>query len=324
MKTKQPQKKQKRKRIVITTLAVGAAGILGYFGWQYYKKKKAKNNDEPDVAFKKKATEEPKPVYVDTPVYIPVIKPKTKPKPKQQVIYDNPYLEVPPVSKDEFPLKRGSKGEKVRALQEALIAKYGKQILPRYGADGDFGSEMAAALKKLKFPATIEQSTYNVLMQGQKVNSDNSGNSLAKQFIAAATKKDFTLTIQLLKRLKSKDDYKEVSSEFKNYRIGGGVRQTLVNALLNIFSKEDQKQAIRFEFLRMGLQFDGKKWSLDGFDGVSIVTIEPTTIWVNANQAIKVPAKMVLGNEVTKRLDYTLFENNGKHFLVQTKSITQL
>ena len=324
MKTNQPNKKQKRKRIVITTLAVGAAGILGYFGWQYYKKKKVKNNDEPDVSFKKKITEDSKPVYVDTPVYQPVIKPKSKPKPKPQVIYDNPYLEVPPVSKDGFPLKRGSKGEKVRALQEALIAKYGKQILPRYGADGDFGAEMTAALKKLKFPAMIEQSTYNVLMQGQKVNSENGNNSLAKQFVAAATKKDFNLTIQLLKRLKSKDDYKEVSSEFKNYRIGGGVRQTLVNALLNTFSKEDQKQAIRFEFLRMGLQFDGKKWSLDGFDGVSIVTIEPTTIWINANQAIKVPAKMVLGNEVTKRLDYTLFENNGKHFLVQTKSVTQL
>jgi hypothetical protein len=81
---------------------------------------------------------------------------------------------------------------------------------------------------------------------------------------------------------------KEVSNEFKNYRIGGGVRQTLVNALLNTFSKEDQKQAIRFEFLRMGLQFDGKKWSLDGFDGVSIVTIEPTTIWVNCrNRQLK-------------------------------------
>ena len=324
MKTNQPNKKQKRKRIVITTLAVGAAGILGYFGWQYYKKKKAKNNDDLDVSFKKKEIEDPKPVLIDTPVYHPVIKPKTKLKPKQQPIYDNPYLEVPPVSKDGFPLKRGSKGDKVRALQEALIAKYGKQILPRYGADGDFGSEMAAALKKLKFPATIEQSTYNVLMQGQKVNNDNGSSSLAQQFIAAATKKDFNLTIQLLKRLKSKEDYKEASSEFKNYRIGGGVRQTLVNALLNTFSKEDQKQAIRFEFLRMGLQFDGKKWSLDGFDGVSIVTIEPTTIWVNANQAIKVPAKMVLGNEVTKRLDYTLFENNGKHFLVQTKSVIQL
>jgi len=324
MKTNQPNKKQKKKRIVITTLAVGAAGILGYFGWQYYKKKKAKNNDDPDVSFKKKEVEDPKPVLIDTPVYHPVIKPKIKPKPKQQPIYDNPYLEVPPLNKDEFPLKRGSKGEKVRALQEALIAKYGKQILPRYGADGDFGSEMAAALKKLKFPATIGQSTYNVLMQGQKAKSDNSNNSLAEQFIAAATKKDFNLTIQLLKRLKSKDDYKEVSTEFKNYRIGGGVRQTLVNALLNTFSKDDQKQAIRFEFLRIGLQFDGKKWSLDGFDGVSIVTIEPTTIWVNAKQAIKVPAKMVLGNEVTKRLDYTLFENNGKHFLVQTKSVIQL
>jgi hypothetical protein len=44
-------------------------------------------------------------------------------------------------------------------------------------------------------------------MQGQKVKSDNSNNSLAEQFIAAATKKDFNLTIQLLKRLKSKDDY---------------------------------------------------------------------------------------------------------------------
>ncbi len=324
MKTNQPNKKQKKKRIVITTLAVGAAGILGYFSWQYYKKKKGKNTDEPDVTFKKKVTEDIKSVYVDTPVYQPVIKPKLKPKPKPQIIYDNPYLEVPPVSKDEFPLKRGSKGEKVRALQEVLIAKYGKQILPRYGADGDFGVEMSAALKKLKFPATIEQSTYNVLMQGQKVSDGNNNNSLAQQFVAAATKKDFNLTIQLLKRLKSKDNYKEVSGEFKNYRIGGGVRQTLVNALLNTFSKEDQKQAIRFEFLRMGLQFDGKKWSLEGFDGVSIVTIEPTTIWVNANQAIKVPAKMVLGNEVTKRLDYTLFENNGKHFLVQTKSVTQL
>jgi hypothetical protein len=42
-------------------------------------------------------------------------------------------------------------------LQEALIAKYGKQILPRYGADGDFGSEMAAALKKLKFPQQLNK-----------------------------------------------------------------------------------------------------------------------------------------------------------------------
>jgi hypothetical protein len=316
MKAKTTNKKQTKKKIVLTTLAVGAAGILGYFGWQYYKKKKQNNNAEPDVIFKKKPVEVVPPVVIDTPRYNPVPRPKIKPKPNNN---DYPVIDIP-VSRDGFPLKRGSKGDKVRNLQEALIAKYGKQILPHYGADGDFGSEMTVALKKLKIPASIDESTYNVLVQGHKETKTSS----AQEIYAAASKNDFSKTIQLLKRLKTKDDYKEVSDEFKNYRLGGGVRQTLVNGLLNTFTKDEQKQAIRFEFLRMGLQFDGNKWSLGGFDGASIVTIEPTTIWVNANEAIKVPARMVLGNEVTKRLDYTLFENNGKHFLVQTKSIRPL
>ncbi len=319
MKSKSTNKKSQKKKIVITTLAVGAAGILGYFGWQYYKKKKAANKDsDADIIFKRKTVADPIPVITDTPVYQPIIKPKSKPKPKP--VYENPYVDVTPVSKDGFPLKRGSKGDKVRAMQEMLIAKFGKQILPRYGADGDFGPEMSAALKKLKMPPSIDESTYNVLMQGRKVAST----SLAQQIFVAASKGDFTGTINLLKQLKNKDDYRTTSDEFKNYRLGGGVRQTLVNGLLNTFTKEDQKQAIRFEFLRMGLQFDGNKWSLSGFDGVSIVTIEPATVWVNSSETIQVPAKMVLGNEVSKRLDYTLFENNGKHFLVHTKSIQSL
>lgn len=317
MKAKTTNKKQKKKKIVLTTLAVGAAGILGYFGWQYYKKKKEKNDPEPDVIFKKKPEQDLPPVIIDTPRYNPTPRPKIKPKSKPN--YDYPAIDIP-VSKEGFPLKRGSKGEKVRALQDALIAKYGRQVLPRYGADGDFGPEMAAALKKLKLPLSIDESTYNVLVQGHK----ETNGSLAQQIYVAANKTDFNQTIQLLKRLKSKDDYKTTSEEFKNYRLNGGVRQTLVNGLLNTFTKEEQKQAIRFEFLRMGLQFDGSKWSLSGFDGLSIVTIEPTTIWVNADEAIKVPAKMVLGNEISQRLDYTLFENNGKHFLVQTKSVRPL
>ncbi len=317
MKAKTTNKKQKKKKIVLTTLAVGAAGILGYFGWQYYKKKKEKNDTEPDVILKKKPEQDLPPAIIDTPRYNPTPRPKIKPKPKPN--YEYPAIDIP-VSKDGFPLKRGSKGEKVRALQDALIAKYGKQVLPRYGADGDFGPEMAAALKKLKLPSSIDESTYNVLVQGHK----ETNGSLAQQIYVAANKTDFNQTIQLLKRLKSKDDYKTTSEEFKNYRLNGGVRQTLVNGLLNTFTKEEQKQAIRFEFLRMGLQFDGSKWSLSGFDGLSIVTIEPTTIWVNADEAIKVPAKMVLGNEISQRLDYTLFENNGKHFLVQTKSVRPL
>ncbi len=319
MKKKVNTKKQQKKKIVLTTLAVGAAGILGYFGWQYYKKKKEKSNDEPDVIFKRKTVQPDLPVYNDTPVFKPVYKTAPKPRTKQQPVYTYPEADTP-AGKDGFPLRRGSKGEKVRDLQEALIAKHGKQILPRYGADGDFGSEMILALKKLKIPASIDESTYNVLVQGHK----GTKITMAQQVYTAASKNAFSKTVQLLKQLNTKDDYKEVSDEFKNYRLNGGVRQTLVNGLLNTFTKEEQKQAIRFEFLRMGLQFDGNKWSLGGFDGVSIVTIEPTTIWVNSSEAIKVPARMVLGNEVSKRLDYTLFENNGKHFLVQTKSIKQL
>ena len=45
-KTKKSATKQRKKKIIVTTLAVGATGILGYFGWQYFKKKRqAKSSD---------------------------------------------------------------------------------------------------------------------------------------------------------------------------------------------------------------------------------------------------------------------------------------
>ncbi|MBL0267178.1 MAG: hypothetical protein IPP99_00430 [Chitinophagaceae bacterium] len=79
MKSKSTNKKSQKKKIVITTLAVGAAGILGYFGWQYYKKKKAANKDnDADISFKRKTVADPIPVITDTPVYHPIIKPKSK------------------------------------------------------------------------------------------------------------------------------------------------------------------------------------------------------------------------------------------------------
>ncbi|MBC7627922.1 MAG: hypothetical protein H7254_11615 [Ferruginibacter sp.] len=94
--------------------------------------------------------------------------------------------------------------------------------------------------------------------------------------------------------------------------------------MLNSFRKEDQKQAIRFEFIRMGLQYDGSKWSLSGLGGLPLITSQETTIWLNASNGVKVPARMVLGNEVSKKLDYTLFENKGKYFLVSTNATNYL
>lgn len=303
-------KKQQKKKIIIASLAVGAAGILGYFGWQYLKKKKeAKNGGDLDEVLK--TTNTTTPAYQPDAVYT---KPKTNSAPKATYTITKPVAD-----KNAFPLKKGSNGNNVQLLQEALIAKYGKSILPKYGADGDFGSETVNALKKAGLPATINESTFNVLTQGMKADSS----SIGKDLYSAATAKNYNKVLSLLKQLQSTEDYATANEVFKSDRING-VRQTIVNGLLNTFTSDTQKQQIKFEFLRMGLQFDGNKWSLSGFDGKPIITAETTTVWVNAVEGVKVPAKMVLGNEVSRRLDYTLFENNGKYFLVNTKSVTYL
>lgn len=305
-KTKPSAKKQRKKKIIITTLAVGATGILGYFGWQYFKKKKqAKQNDIENLVQNLK-----EPILTE-----PIYTPKPKVASKKTSYNTTPFIE----RTDDFPLKKGSKGETVRRLQEALIAKYGKNVLPKYGADGDFGSETVNALTKLELPTTITESTLNVIVQGTTINPA----TLGKDLYNAALAKDFTKTVALLQKLKTVDDYTKASEQFKLGRING-VRQTIVNGLLNVFTTETQKQKIKFEFLRIGLQFDGSKWSLSGIDGLPIVTTLPTTVWVNARESVKVPARMVLGNEVSKRLDYTLFENKGKYFLVQSKNVKYL
>lgn len=304
-KTKPSVKKQKKKKIIVTTLAVGATGILGYFGWQYLKKKKQTKKDDIDSLIKN----------IDKPIVLSNDTTTTKPKVKTTTTFYKPTDR-----NDEFPLKKGSKGDTVRKLQEALIAKYGKQTLPKYGADGDFGSETTNALTKLGLPTTITESTFNVIVQGvPQVNPS----SIGKDLFNAASAKDFNKTLAALKNLKSVDDYSSANEQFKQNRLNG-VHQTIVNGLLNTFTTDSQKQKIKFEFLRMGLQFDGSKWSLSGIDGLPIVTTIPTTVWVNATESVKVPARMVLGNEVSKRLDYTLFENKGKYFLVQTKNIKYL
>jgi hypothetical protein len=296
--------KQQKKKIIVTSLAVGAAGILGYFGWQYLKKKKeAKGSTELDQSLKPSNT----PASYELPVTIP----KTTTKPA--------YSSTTVAPKSDFPLKKGSKSENVRLLQETLIAKYGKTILPKYGADGDFGTETLNALKKAGLPSSITESTFNVLTQSSKVDKS----SLGKDLYNAAIAKDFNKVMSLLKIMNNTQDYSTANEVFKTYRING-VRQTIVNGLLSSFTKTDQKEKIKLEFLRMGLQFDGNKWSLSGFDGKPIVTNQSTTVWIKATDGVSVPARMVLGTEVSKRLGYTLFENNGKYFLVTTKSVQYL
>jgi hypothetical protein len=286
------QPKSKGKKILLIGLSLAATGTLGYFGYQWWRgrKEKAAETESTDLDLSPPTT---------TSFSIP---------------------SGSPARNDEFPLHKGSKGLRVKQLQEALIEKHGKVIMPKYGADGDFGSETVAALAKLNYPSSIDQNTFNMIVQAGGLNSK----TVAKELYDGAIKKDISATIKALQKLKSKEDYTSVSEVFKtDYRING-VRQTLVNGLLNSFTDEQHKQSIRLQFTRMGLNYDGSTWSLSGFESLSIITTQPALVWADPKTAIKVPAKMILGKEIAQRANHTLFENNGKHFLVETKTITYL
>ncbi len=305
-KTKDTGKKQKKKRIIITTLAVGTTGVLGYFGWQYLNRKKQAGKQDITSLITK----------IDEPVAPEASLPsKVRPSSKKTNSKNTGIAQG-----TEFPLKKGSKGQLVQKLQQAIMAKYGATTLAKYGADGDFGTELYNALKKLGLPTSISQSAFNVITQGVAA-SDPA--SIGIELYKAASNKDFTKIISLLKKLTSPNEYAIAGEQFKQYRLGG-IRQTLVNGLLSIADSEAQKQQLRNEFLRIGLQFDGNKWSLSGTDEQAIITTLPTKVWINARQSVNVPARMVLGSPISKRLDYTLFENKGKYFLVQSRHVKSL
>lgn len=307
-KTKSTPKTKRKQKLVIATVAVGAAGVLGYFGWQYLKKRKQRNAGSPANSYTKVDNSAPIDLSELTTETTKASKPTAKPKAKRSAQFTR---------NDEFPLKKGSKGENVRLLQQAIINQFGAAALPRFGADGAFGTELVNALKKAGLPVTISESTFNVLT---KTPGNDTAPAIGKQLVDAASSADFVKAINLLKRLTSTKDYQAANQTFKAERING-VRQTLVTGLLNAFTSESNKQAIRREFLRMGLQFDGNKWSLSGIEGPAIVTTTGTNVWVDAQTSIQVPARMVLGAEVSRRLDYTLFENQGRYFLVQSSHV---
>lgn len=276
---------------------VAATGALSYFGFQYWKKHKKSNEDNSSNTDTNDTKDETPPAYV----------------PPKHKAYTPPETLI----KDAFPLSKGSKGANVKAFQEALITKYGKTILPKYGADSDFGTEMLTALKKVGLPETISETTFNLIVKG----SSPDHQSVARDLYNAALGKNFNKAIELLKTLRNADDYKMVSDTFVNYRLGG-VRQTLVNGMLNSFNDSKQKDAIRLAFSTMGLKYDGNKWSLSGIDNdTQIITLQNTRIWKNSQQFVSVPKNMVLGKFITQRGAYTLFQNENAYYLVETQHV---
>ena len=120
----------KRKTILIG-LGVLGTGVAGFLGWNYWKNKKKANQEEDTTSFT-----------------------------------DSSSANTAPARNDDFPLKRGSKGNRVTQLQNALVKKYGASTLPKYGVDGMFGKEVEAALVRAKMPTSINESNYTKLVGG--------------------------------------------------------------------------------------------------------------------------------------------------------------
>ena len=282
------------RKIIYITFGLAATGLLGYFGWNYYQKKKNSNNAEADFTTDNNDT-----TTANNNLPAPA-----------------PTNTTTTVVNNDFPIQKGRRGEYVRALQQALINRYGATILPKYGADGDYGYEMETALQKVHLPTTIDESTYNLLVKGTSPNAD----SLVQTLVSAAISRNFNQVMASLKQLRNTDDYAKISSQFNLSRVHG-VHQTLVNGLLSAFSSEDQKQQIRMEFLRMGLKYDGNKWALSGIEKKIIITTIPTWVFANKDEKIKVPANVVLGNEWKNQNGIIFFENKQQLFAVAANTV---
>ncbi|MBM3417309.1 MAG: hypothetical protein FJY17_00120 [Bacteroidetes bacterium] len=57
-----------------------------------------------------------------------------------------------------FPLKKGSSGRMVSSIQQWIL-KIDPTLLPKYGADGKFGSETESALNKLIGKKTVDSNS---------------------------------------------------------------------------------------------------------------------------------------------------------------------
>ena len=93
-----------------------------------------------------------------------------------------------------FPLRKGSKGGKVKELQQALLG-YDSNILPKYGADSDFGSETESAVQSVLGKKTIDsQDDINaIISKTSKKKSD--AETMAKQKVADDNRKSLASTL---------------------------------------------------------------------------------------------------------------------------------
>ena len=100
----------------------------------------------------------------------------------------------------------------------------------------------------------------------------------------------------------------------------------MVTGLLDRFNSTSEKKQINQQFYRIGLKYDGSKWSLSGIEGTlldQLVTIEPTKIWDKTGRSLQVPKATILGEFLDANNGVTEFETlDRRRLYVKTTSIS--
>lgn len=233
-----------------------------------------------------------------------------------------------------FPLKKGSRGQLVRNLQAALVKKYGASILPKWGIDGQWGSEVTAALVSKGFPTVIDADEFTRIVSSKKSSSSTKSSSKKKKFDplkvsdylhSAIEKDDFSRAMKVFGWIHTTKGYTRVNTYFKERRVNGGVRKTLVNALLSRFSSTSEKKELNSQFYRIGLKYNGRQWSLSGLGQAlcdQIKAVRDTEVWNQAGKLLKVPAETVLGEFIKAKKGITKFKTlDDKILFTNTRCI---
>lgn len=301
---------EKRTKYILLGLSIIAVGTGGYF---LYKHLKEKNE--------LKSTDDFRQTILDDAIpEISKSTPKAIPSGSKKMISSG------------FPLKKGSKGNLVKELQLALIQKYGKSILPKFGADSYFGNEVVDALKAKGYNTVVDAKEFAKIVGDEKRNekakvtqnssqySNDSAISISKYLHKAIANNNIFYALDALRKIKNKTQYALVNEVFKRTKINL-VTTTIVTALLNRFNTPDYKKKLNQQFYRIGLKFNGTIWTLSGVKNI-LFTIENTNIWDESGKAYLVPKSTLLGEYLDAKDNYTKFlTQDNQIFFVTTKSI---
>lgn len=255
---------------------------------------------------------------------------------------DTPVRNLP-AAPSGFPLRKGSRGQLVVALQKMLNTRFRAGL----ATDGNWQNKTEAALVKAGLPTQIDESTYEALV-GQRAMEDVTASDIVASWTGSpqelATKaangiaywvnaRSPSSIMTFLRAMRNVSDYSAVNSVFKTIDTSASgamlARRTLVNALVgdDMPWTSGQKATFSQELLRMGLKYNSStdKWALSGIGTGhhAVRTTMATVVWNAAGLEAQVPAGYRLGVAVSTGGGVTqVFTKAGETIFVPSNTIS--